>query len=106
MTRGLCVAALALHGQMLDGSERPLIVKFAEDQHKKKDRRSETVRVTPRGRLDPAYVGRKLPQSTVAAGPTLSGYARQSSYLTPTMNYTNPSAGQLSPYEWYSQVQQ
>jgi hypothetical protein len=89
---------------MLEGSERPLAVKYAEDQHKKKERKQDGTRGQGmRGRVDGGYGRSGAPQST-SPNPAIPGYSRQSSFIAPGLAYNPPSGATLSAYDWYSQV--
>jgi len=55
--RGEANRALSLNGHRLEGVDRPLIVKYAEDQHKKRDRRMiPPMQMNPRFRHEPPYM--------------------------------------------------
>lgn len=89
---------------MLEGSERPLAVKYAEDQHKKKERKQDGVRGQGMsGRVDGGY-GRKGAPQSASPNPAMPGYSRQSSFIAPGLAYNPTSGATLSAYDWYSQV--
>mmetsp|Transcript_18914 Transcript_18914/g.19034 ORF Transcript_18914/g.19034 Transcript_18914/m.19034 type:complete len:437 (-) Transcript_18914:383-1693(-) len=53
--RGEANRALSLHGHRVEGIDRPLIVKYAEDQHKKKEKRG-MLPMPPRFRQEVPYL--------------------------------------------------
>jgi len=109
--------AMSLDGQYLEGADKPIIIKYAEDQHKKRDRRLMPL-VPVRFRQDSPllYSMDQLSQGAMMGGPKSMGYGNLGNgqaYLPVAVampyggyqiKYTNsvPSSPASS---WYGQMQ-
>lgn len=107
--------AMGLNGHYIEGMDKPLVIKYAEDQQKKRDKRPQMLSISTRFQHEPyLFPGDRMPGNMLGGGKMMGGYSINNGpaylpvavampYGSYQIKYTNSPTNNQSHQNWYGQ---